>query len=143
MAFTFRLSITHSVQAAAALAALAGVVVWSSLWLNPADSQVPVAERESAAAPLNTPALQWFSNQPAQVDIKVSGLMAGAHGAVAILSLNGAPPRGFLAGERLSPGVRLVAIERDAVVIERGNEQTRFKVSTLPDAPVLPQLIRR
>ncbi|SEC10589.1 Type IV pilus biogenesis [Pseudomonas marginalis] len=74
-----------------------------------------------------------FPNQPATVDIKVSGLMAGARGAVAILSLNEGPPRSFRVGESLAQGVRLAAIEGDAVVIERGTQHTRIKVSTLPD----------
>ena len=73
---------------------------------------------------------------------KVSGLMAGARGAVAILSLNEGPPRSFLVGESLAQGVRLAAIEGDAVVIERGTQHTRIKVSTLPDSLVLPRLTR-
>ncbi len=61
---------------------------------------------------------------------------------MAILSLNDGPPRSFFAGERLSPGVRLAAIEGDAVVIERGGEQERVHLDKLPDAPVLPMLTR-
>lgn len=142
MAYTFRLSPAQMLQTAALLATLAGVVVWSSMLLTPAQSSAPPAEREGAAVAVDSPALQWFSNRPAGVDLKVSGVMTGAHGAVAILSLNGAPPRGFLVGERLLQGVRLVAIERDTVVIERGTEQIRFKVSTLPDVPAMPRLTR-
>lgn len=143
MAFTFRLSPAQLLQSVAVVTALAGIWVWSSLLLTSAESSVPLTERQDTMARVDTPALQWFSNQAAVVDIKVAGVMTGAHGAVAILSLNGAPPRSFLVGERLSQGVRLVAIERDAVVIERGSERTRFKVSTLPDGPVLPRLIRQ
>lgn len=121
---------------------LAGLGVWSSLLLTSAESSVPLTQNPLPTVRVDTPALQWFSNQTAVVDIKVSGVMTGAHGAVAILSLNDAAPRGFLVGERLSQGVRLVAIERDAVVIERGIERTRFKVSTLPDGPVLPRLLK-
>lgn len=142
MAFTFRLSPAQLLQAAAVVATLAGIGVWSSLLLTSAESSVPLTEDPVPAARVDTPALQWFSNQPKGVDITVSGVMTGAHGAVAILSLNDAPPRGFLVGERLSQGVRLVAIERDAVVIERGTERTRLKVSTLPDGPLLPRLLK-
>ena len=142
MAHTFRLSPAQCVQSAALLATLAGVLVWSSLLLTPVQSSAPPAEREGAAVAVDSPALQWFSNRLAVLDIKVSGMMTGAHGAVAILSLNGMPPRGFLVGERLTQGVRLVAIERDTVVIERGSERTRFKVSTLPYAQSMPRLTR-
>ncbi|WMN20413.1 type II secretion system protein N [Pseudomonas piscis] len=129
-------------QYTALLAALAGVATWSSLLLTPAESQTPTAAPQVLAARADSPALQWFANQPAQVDIKVWGVMAGARGAVAILSLNDGPARSFLAGERLTQGVRLAAIEADGVLIERGGEQSRVKVSKLPDSPTLPRLTR-
>ncbi|MFV3402752.1 type II secretion system protein N [Pseudomonas sp. NY15463] len=140
MALLFRLSPVRCVQAVALLATLAGVLMWSSLLLTSAQSSAPPPVREEAAATLESPALQWFSNRPAALDIKVSGVMSVAQGAVAILSLNGAPPRAFLLGERLTQGVRLVAIERDNVVIERGSERSRLKVNTLPAAPSMPRL---
>jgi len=61
---------------------------------------------------------------------------------VAILSLNDGPPRSFLLGERLSPGVRLTAIAGDGVEIERGGEKVRVQLDTLPQAPALPRLTR-
>ncbi|WP_273820784.1 MULTISPECIES: general secretion pathway protein GspC [Pseudomonas] len=129
-------------QGAALLAALAGVLFWSSLLLTPAQSNTPVMERSTPIAGIDTPALQWFSNQPVAMEVEVSGVIAGAQGAVAIISLNGGPPRGVLAGERLAPGVRLLAIEGDAVILERGSQPTRLKISPLPDVPTLPRLIR-
>jgi general secretion pathway protein C len=91
----------------------------------------------------DNPAVQWFSNTPAVMQIKVSGVLAGARGAVAILSLNDGPPRSFLLGERLSPGVRLTAIEGDSVEIERGAEKIRVPLDKLPDGPALPNLTRQ
>lgn len=142
MAFTLRLSAPRLLQSAALLAACAGVLVWSAVFLNPAQSHTPVPDSPAVAARSDNPALQWFSNPPLALDIKVSGVMAGARGAVAILSLNDGPPRSFLVGERLGKGVRLAAIEADAVVIERGEERSRLSVSTLPNAPELPRLTR-
>ncbi|WLI15247.1 type II secretion system protein N [Pseudomonas sp. FP603] len=142
MAFTFRLSAAQLLQSAALVAALAGGLFWSSLLLTSAESNAPMIESQVSAARSETPASLWFSNQPAAVNIKVSGVMAGAQGAVAILSLNDGPPRSFLLGERLTQGVRVLAIEKDAVVIKRGAEQSRYKVSTLPDSLVLPRLTR-
>ncbi|NBF02232.1 general secretion pathway protein GspC [Pseudomonas sp. Fl5BN2] len=129
-------------QYTALLAALAGVVTWSSLLLTPAASPTPALAPQVLAAGSDNPALQWFSNQPTQVQIKVAGVMAGGRGAVAILQLNDGPPRSFLAGEQLTQGVRLAAIEGDGVLIERGGEQSRIKVSKLPDPPSLPRLRR-
>ncbi|WP_339532927.1 type II secretion system protein N [Pseudomonas mucidolens] len=142
MAFTDRLSPAHGIQALALLAVLAGVVVWTPLLLTSAESHTPPVAPQVLAARSDNPALQWFSDAPAAVQVRVSGVLAGARGAVAILSLNDGPPRSFLAGERLSPGVRLAAIEGDAVVIERGGEQERVSLDKLPDAPVLPMLTR-
>jgi general secretion pathway protein C len=142
LAFTFRLSATQLVQSAALIAALAGGLFWSALLLTPAQSHVPPVAPQVLPTRADTAALQWFSNQPATLDIKVSGVLAGAHAAVAILSLNDGPPRSFLVGDRLALGVHVIAIEQDTVVIERGAEQSRLKVSTLPDSPSLPRLTR-
>ncbi|BBP65376.1 MULTISPECIES: type II secretion system protein N [Pseudomonas] len=142
MAFIERVSPAHLVQALALLAALAGVATWSSLLLTSAESRTPDVAPQRMAERSDSPALQWFSNQPAPVQIKVSGVMAGAHGAVAILSLNEGPPRSFLVGERVAQGVRLVAIEAQAVVIERGSEQTRLALAQLPDSVSLPSFVQ-
>ena len=138
MAFTLRFSPAHGVQIVALLAALAGVAVWTPLLLTSAESHTP----QALAARSDNPALQWFSNVPAALQVKVSGVLAGARGAVAILSLNDGPPRSFLLGERLSPGVRLTAIEGDGVEIERGGEKLRVNLDKLPDGPGLPRLTR-
>ncbi|SEE72129.1 type II secretion system protein N [Pseudomonas kilonensis] len=140
MAFIERVSPAQLVQAVGLLAALAGVATWSSLLLTSAESRTPDVAPQRMAERSDNPALQWFSNQPAAVDIKVSGVMAGTHTPVAILSLNDGPPRSFLVGERVAQGVRLVAIEAQAVVIERGDEQTRLVLARLPDSVSLPSL---
>ncbi|ROM69672.1 general secretion pathway protein GspC [Pseudomonas brassicacearum] len=142
MTFIERVSAAQIVQALGLLAALAGVATWSSLLLTSAESRTPDVAPQRMAERSDSPALQWFSNQPATVEIKVSGVMAGARGAVAILSLNDGPPRSFLVGERVAQGVRLVSIEAQAVVIERGGEQTRLALARLPDSVVLPSLTR-
>lgn len=142
MAFALRVSPAHGVQALALLAALAGVVVWTPLLLTSAESHTPQASPQALAARSENPALQWFGNAPSTLQVKVTGVLAGARGAVAILSLNDGPPRSFLVGERLSPGVRLTAIEGSAVELERGGERVRVNLDKLPDGPALPRLTR-
>ncbi|OOH79178.1 general secretion pathway protein GspC [Pseudomonas koreensis] len=141
MTFTARISPPQMVQALALLAALVGVATWSSLLLTSAESHTPAAAPQLLAARSDSPALQWFSNQTAPMDIKVSGVMAGSRGAVAILSLNDGPPRSFLQGEKVGPGVKLVAVEGDGVVIEQGGERVRLGVERLGDGVVLPRLV--
>jgi general secretion pathway protein C len=142
MTFTARFSPPQIVQALALLAALVGVATWSSLLLTTAESHTPAAAPQLLAARSDSPALQWFSNQTAPMDIKVSGVMAGSRGAVAILSLNDGPPRSFLQGERVGPGVKLVAVEGDGVVIEQGGERVRLGLERLGEGVVLPRLTR-
>ncbi|MBD9461043.1 general secretion pathway protein GspC [Pseudomonas sp. PDM05] len=142
MAFTLRVSPAHGVQALGVLAALAGVAIWAPLLLTSAESSTPPATPQALAARSDNPALQWFSNVATTPQVKVTGVLAGARGAVAILSLNDGPPRSFLLGERLSPGVRLTAIEGDAVEIERAGEKVRVHLEKLPDGPALPRLTR-
>ena len=142
MAFALRVSPAHGVQALALLAALAGVVVWTPLLLTSAESHTPQASPQALAARSENPALQWFGNAPSTLQVKVTGVLAGARGAVAILSLNDGPPRSFLVGERLSPGVRLTAIEGSAVELERGGERVRVNLDKLPYGPALPRLTR-
>ena len=142
MTFTARFSPPQMAQALALLAALVGVATWSSLLLTTAESHTPAAAPQLLAARSDSPALQWFSNQTAPVDIKVSGVMAGSRGAVAILSLNDGPPRSFLQGEKVGPGVKLVAVEGDGVVIEQGGERVRLGVERLGEGVVLPRLVR-
>lgn len=142
MTFTARVSPPQMVQALALLAALVGVATWSSLLLTSAESHTPAAPPQLLAARSDSPALQWFSNQTAPMDIKVSGVMAGSRGAVAILSLNDGPPRSFLQGEKVGPGVKLVAVEGDGVVIEQGGERVRLGVERLGEGVVLPSFKR-
>ncbi|QPO21386.1 general secretion pathway protein GspC [Pseudomonas sp. Y39-6] len=142
MALALRFSPALGVQALAVVAALAGVAVWTPLLLTSAESHTPPVAAEVLAARSDNPALQWFSTAPTALQVKVSGVLAGARGAVAILSLNDGPPRSFLLGERLSPGVRLTAIAGDGVEIERGGEKVRVQLDTLLQAPALPRLTR-
>lgn len=142
MMLTTRISPPQTVQALALLTALVGVATWSSLLLTSAESHTPPAPPQMLAARSDSPALQWFSNQTVPVDIKVSGVMAGNRGAVAILSLNDGPPRSFLQGEKVGPGVKLVTVEGEGVVIEQGGERVRLGVERLGDGVVLPNLTR-
>ena len=98
MSFTDRFSPAQCVQAVALLATLAGVVTWSSLLLTRAESRTPEAAPQLIAERSSNPALQWFSNQPAPVDIKVGGVLAGSRGAVE-------PSGGPRAGRSLKGGV--------------------------------------
>ncbi|MDR2308479.1 MAG: hypothetical protein LBE53_14975 [Paucimonas sp.] len=112
------------------LAAAAGLATWTSLLLQ--RSPVVAAPEAPALQVLgDTPAGRWFADLPAQVDIKVSGVMAGSQGAVAIVSLDGGPARAVRTGEELARGVRLLAIEAGGLLIEYAGQRRRVEVPVL------------
>ena len=137
-----RIAPAQAVQVLALLAVVAGVVVWTPLLLTSAESHAPQVAPQAITARSDNPALQWFATMPTALQVRVTGVLAGARGAVAILSLNDGPPRSFIVGERLGPGVRLMAIAGDGVQIQRGDETLRINLDTLPEGPALPLLTR-
>jgi general secretion pathway protein C len=141
MASLDRLPIPRLLQVFGLAAALAGLVLGGSLWSGSAPTLTPAAQ-EGAPALVESSVAQWFNNVPAQLDIKVTGLLATTRGAMAILAINDAPPRPFLAGERLAQGVKLVSIEATDVVIERRGVQSRLPISRLLETLTLPPLLR-
>ncbi|MDZ4190964.1 MAG: type II secretion system protein N [Pseudomonas sp.] len=129
------------VQVLALLAALAGIAVWGTL-LNatvPAPAQAS-SEPARTAHTTEQGAAQWFSSSARNVQVTVSGLLAGPQGAVAILSIDDEPPRAFLANEQLAEGVHLRRIDHDAVVIDRGGSESRLAIAELPVPVELPSL---
>lgn len=142
MRFAFKpVAAPQLVQGAALLLALAGLANWGSVLFAPPGAAPDSAVIDAVQAP-PAPAQQWFANLPAQVQVTLSGLIARGVDAVAIISLNGGPPQAVRAGEQLAQGVQLVAIEPDGLVLERAGERTHVAITRLPDAPVLPSLIR-
>lgn len=142
MALFDRLPIPRLLQLFGLGAALAGLVVGWTLWSNSSSALAPVPQ-EGVPALVESPVAKWFNTMPAPLDIKVTGLLSTAHGAVAILAINDASPRPFLAGERLAQGVKLVGIEAAAIVIDRGGAQSRLPISRLLETLMLPPLLRQ
>jgi len=141
MRYFQRLNLATLVQGVALLATLVGVAVWGTV-LNatlPTHAQAS-SEPLPAVAASGQGAAQWFASSAHSVQITLSGLLASPQGAVAILSVDDAPPRAFLANEQLAEGVHLRRIEGDAVVIERGGSQSRLAMARLPLPVALPSL---
>ncbi|CAK14941.1 type II secretion system protein N [Pseudomonas entomophila] len=126
----FTVSPNLLLQGLGVLAAVAVALTWASVMLQSAPPASSV-EPSSTQAMGDVPAARWFADIPVQVDIKVSGVMAGSQGAVAIVSLDGGPARAVRSGEELARGVRLVAIEADGLLIERAGQRSRVEVPVL------------
>ncbi len=136
-----RLDLALMVQAAALLATVAGIATWGLLLSSSAPMQAQASnEPVPHLAGSGREAAQWFADSPDTVHITLSGLLAGPRGAVAILSIDDAPPRAFLVNEPLADGVRLTRIEGDGVVITRGASESRLSIARLPDSPAMPSL---
>ncbi|NIF25126.1 general secretion pathway protein GspC [Pantoea sp. Tr-811] len=117
-------------QGLGGLVAVAGAVTWA--WVLAPAAALPTQAQAAATAPLaDTGAGRWFADLPAQVDIRVSGVLSGRAGTVAIISLDGGPAQAVEAGDELARGVKLVAIEQDGLVIERAGERSRVEVPAL------------
>lgn len=70
-------------------------------------------------------------------NIQVVGITAGDARASAILAVDGGPARFFSVGAMVSDGVKLVAVKRDAVVIERGGARSELPAPLKADLSVL------
>lgn len=134
-------TLPQAVQGLALIAVVAGLATWGRLLLAPA-APLPASDAVSVEAPTGSAAAQWFASLPAAVEIKVTGLLASRQGAVAIITLNGGPAQAVRAGAQLAPGVRLVAIEPQGLLIERGDQRSQIRIAQLPQGPQLPRLTR-
>jgi general secretion pathway protein C len=117
---------------------LAAVIVVATFWANRLHQPrpAPVQTKAAVAAPVD-PAAQtmaaWLGPGQLRLNVAVIGLMRRADRAVAVLAINGAPPKAFMAGETLMRDVTLASIEPDAVTIERAGIATRIAAPARPD----------
>ena len=117
---------------------LAAVIVVATFWANRLHQPrpAPVQTKAAAAAPADPSArtmAAWLGPGQLRLNVVVIGLMHRADRAVAVLAINGAPPKAFMAGETLMRDVTLASIEPDAVTIERAGIATRIASPLRPD----------
>lgn len=129
----FRVSPGQLLQGLGLLAVAGGLATFASvLW--PTSTVVADAPATVLEVPGDGAAGRWFADLPSQAQITVSGVMAGSQGAVAIVSLDGGSARAVRSGEELARGVRLVAIEGQGLLIDRGGQRSRIEVPVLAQA---------
>lgn len=119
-----------------AAACAASLVFWGYILRSP-QAQSPVAQ--AAAAPAADPAsvvvAAWLGAGEVRLDARVLGLAQSVDGrAVALVSVNGAPPKAVMAGEMLTEGVVLRSIDVGTVTLERGGSLLRLDVPKREDA---------
>lgn len=102
-------------------ACAAGTGVWAALLLAPVPHEFPPAlETAEQAAPDTSAVAQWFGGQALRVRVAVSGVIASNDGGgAALLSVDGAAPRAYRAGQTLAPGVVLESVSRTSISISQ------------------------
>lgn len=75
----------------------------------------------------------WLGPGQVHLNLAVVGLIRRNDRAVAVLKVNGAPPRPFMAGETLMRDVTLQAIGPDAVTVERAGTSIRIAAPSRRD----------
>lgn len=110
---------------------LAAVVAASCFWAYKLRQPTPVPPQVQALpAVLRDPAASsvadWLAPGLVRLNVAVVGLIRRHDRAVAVLKVNGAPPKPFMAGEILMRDVTLQSIAPDAVTLERAGTAIRI-----------------
>ena len=126
------------VHVAGFLAVATGVGVWGYLLFQPAETIAPQdVEMPAIVADAAGEAMAgWFGSGPVRLDVEVIGLVRKSDRAVAVLSVNGAPPQAYMAGESLMTDVVLASIDRDGVTVERAGVVLQIAAPAVPDSGV-------
>ncbi|MEC5319233.1 hypothetical protein VSX61_09805 [Brenneria populi subsp. brevivirga] len=115
-------------------AAVAGIGFWAYMLHQPA---AQTTTRVDAAGPAADPAggavAQWLGPGRIRMDIVVVGLILRRDRAVAVLAVNGAAPKAYMAGEELALGVTLDAIDATGVTLGRSDGAVRIAAPALSD----------
>ena len=114
--------------ALAVAVAAGGALYWSGV-LRQAPPAMP---QPTAAATIGDPTAQalagWFGPGEVRIDVVVNGLLKSSGQAVAVMAVDGAPPRAYRVGDAVAASATVDAIEADAVVVSRHGEAMRFLV---------------
>lgn len=135
-------SLRTGLLAGGLLLALSGLGYWGWMLARLPGASAPHAA--PSAASVQDPAAEslaaWFGPGQVRVDVVVSGIVKGEGRAAVVLAVNGAPPQAYRVGDMLAQSVRLQAIERDAVVVDRDGEPLRFAAAVV-DEPAMPGIV--
>jgi general secretion pathway protein C len=126
-----RFVLPPAVGALACVALISGVTYWGAQWLTPLpgvpaiDPTPPVSDQTASAV------ARWLTPGEESLDIVVAGVMVSRSAAAAMLSVNGGPPRAYVAGDRLGHATTLREIEARGIVVDRAGTVERLAVPAL------------
>src|SRR5690554_171875 len=118
----------------AKMAVAVGLGVWAVILLAPTAALPPATFERHASEKQDLGAVaDWFGGQALRVAVSATGVMATDDGrGSALLSINGARPKGFRVGERLAPGVTLHSVYATHVLIDQDG---RIEEVQIPESP--------
>lgn len=110
---------------------MAAVIAAACFWAYKLRPPTPAPPQAKAApAVLHDPAARavagWLGPGQVRLNVAVVGLIRRHDRAVALLKVNGAPPKPFMAGETLMRDVTLKSIAPDGVTLERAGTAIRI-----------------
>ncbi|CAB3647163.1 general secretion pathway protein GspC [Achromobacter pestifer] len=116
------------------VAVLASVAFWGYRLYQPKAAPPPAQAAQAAVAdPAAETVAAWLGPGQLRLNVAVVGLIRRHDRAVAVLTVNGAPPKAFMTGETLMRDVTLVSIEPDAVTVDRAGDPIRIAAPSRPD----------
>ncbi|THF60449.1 hypothetical protein [Pseudothauera rhizosphaerae] len=122
------------VHIAGASLVAAGLLFWSYRLLGPepAPAQRPEAI-QSGVEPAGEIVAGWLGPGDVRLNINVIGLVRRQDKAVAVLSINDAPPVAYMSGETLMRDVVLRSVEPDGITVERSGTPLRIAAPARPE----------
>ncbi|ALM81953.1 hypothetical protein [Bordetella sp. N] len=120
----------------AILALAGGLGVWGAILFAPAPGALPPALRPAAVRATDTSpaALLFGKDGTLKTQVTIAGLIASGDDGAVILSVDGGPPQAWRAGQDITPGLRLVRVERNEIVLDQGGTTTTISAPPLPPA---------
>lgn len=130
----------------ALIALAAGIGLWAALLLAPTPGPMPPAATRTMPTRLDTaPLAAWFGAPPtgrAPVRVTASGIIATGTRGVAVLSVDGGPSQAWRVGQTIRDGLRITAVEPDAVVLDHQGDSVRIDFPR-PAPPAGTGILRR
>lgn len=111
----------------------AGVGIWGVLLFAPKPAPMPPALPQPSTQGVDTaPVASWFGGGTTRLRVAVAGLMATSKGGAALLTINGGPAQAYRAGQELAPGVMLMGVRSDGVMINQDGAIERIPAPARP-----------
>ena len=120
------------------VASVTGWVLTSTSRRTPSEPvrTLPANETEITARAVDSAAVArlFGASTDAPTNIRALGVMAeGSTGrGIALIGVEGKPPRAVRAGESIAPGVILAEVRRDGVVLNRSGAMQQLRLATKP-----------